>query len=191
MNNVQAAGVAVSLVLASCIQGCSEYPAGFKKNDDRGAVECPPAVGGANFTRFTEGIPAFLREGYAIDSSCNLERVDGRVLGQAPVEVKSKQSITAAGWAVDVKSVVVPEAVVIRAISEDDGAVFFAPVALSIRRDDVVAHVGGGHAYSQSGFDADVDLGDLRPGSYRLQLAFSSKGRAALCDNGRRLVVTK
>lgn len=179
-------------ILTMClgIHGCSEYPPDFPRKQNQVAVDCPP-IAGSSSPRFTGQAPAFLQSGHALVASCNLERIDENIIGQVPLEVKINRPLKVAGWVADTGSASVPETVVIRAVSEGEGQIFYAPIFLGVSRDDVVRHLGGGRGYLQSGFDVEVDFGELAPGAYQLQLAFSSKGRANLCDNGRRLVVTK
>lgn len=182
----------VACVIVAClpIYGCSDHATDSAKPQNREAGTLSAAVTTSSSSRFSAQIPTFLQGAYALEDSCNLERVDGKVFGQAPLQVKMGQSLVASGWVVDSKAVSVPAEAVIRASAEADGAVFYAPVSLRVDREDVASHLGGDKAYVRSGFEAEIQLGELKSGTYQLQLGFSAKGRAALCDNGRRLVVT-
>lgn len=180
-------------IFAVCVfvYGCSEYPPDFPKKQEQVAAGCPPVVTGPLLPRFTDQAPEFFLAGHALVESCNLERIDEKAIDQLPREVRVGRPLKVAGWVADTRSAGVPESVAIRAVAEESGAVYYAPIALSVLRGDVVTHLGGERAYLRSGFNVEVDIGELKPGAYKLQLAFLSKGRSALCDNGRKLAVTK
>lgn len=119
-------------------------------------------------------------------ATCNLERINGSAFADAGTSVAAKSGFLVSGYAIDAEHERVPTDLQLRAEAAD-GGIYEAPLRTGFERPDVPAYFRIGGWARRSGFEAKLSAASLRPGDYRLYLAFAHDATLYACDNGRRL----
>jgi hypothetical protein len=179
-------------VALSLVSGCSDKPspAAVPAPSQQSTSTSSKAPMAPPESAFTESLPDVLKGELALrGSACNMERIDGQLFGSAPQKVRVGAAIKLAGWVVDGPNASVPEAVFIRAETQDKHRVWHAPIGLTVDRSDVSGERGKSQSMLRSGYEAVIRTDALPAGTYRLLAAFSTKTEKALCDNGRTIVI--
>jgi hypothetical protein len=122
-------------------------------------------------------------------ATCNLERIDGKAFADGGSAVAAKADFVVSGYAIDTAHELVPTNLRLRAVAAD-GSIHEAALRTGFERPDVPAYFRIGGWARRSGFEGKLSAASLRPGEYRLYLAFAHDATLYACDNGRRLRVT-
>jgi hypothetical protein len=176
-------------VLAACLAGVLVLAGCGEKSSTPTVSATDAATAAQPVIAFTNAVPDALKGEFAFRGDCNMERFNGQAFTADAGEASLRSVPVISGWVVDAQNTAAPSAVFIRAESEDKSRVWFAPVHLTVERPDVVAARGGHEAFRRSGYDAKINVSNLPPGKYRLQLAYVTKTEHAICDNGRTIVL--
>jgi hypothetical protein len=119
-------------------------------------------------------------------ATCNLERIDGAAFGDSGSAVNAKADFVVSGYAIDAEHELVPTNLRLRAVAAD-GTIHEAALRTGFERPDVPVYFRIGGWARRSGFEGKLSAASLRPGDYRLYLAFAQDATLYACDNGRRL----
>jgi hypothetical protein len=120
--------------------------------------------------------------------ACNIESVDRRKFAGESLPVAADAPRRVVGWVVDVENRNVPRDAELALVAGDGSPIGSQPVRMWRARYDVVAAKGGNPAYTESGFDVDLDLSGIAPGQYRLVIR-SAQAAPTTCDVGRLIQV--
>jgi hypothetical protein len=134
---------------------------------------------------FSERLPDELRS-VAIEGGgkCNLERVNGQVFLNEAIVVPRSGELQLEGWIINQSGTASMERIWLRASA--GSKVLYSSTEAGLKRPDIVTAFGS-PSYEASGFSAQMDSSKQPGGDYSLTLIGLSKGRAYMCDNGRRI----
>jgi hypothetical protein len=137
----------------------------------------------------TAVVPADIQGSPSISvESCSFDVVGERSGGKSSVTLRRGDVLRLDGWLVDERARRVPPRpyVVLQSVGSRD--MWYAAFEAGLSREDV-ARVMRHEGYRNSGFSVSVDTTLLPPAEYGVFLLFRDSGPAAMCDNGRRVVV--
>lgn len=117
--------------------------------------------------------------------TCNLEQINGADAAAGAAKQSRKAPFKAAGWIVDPGATKFE----IRMINEDNNLVYVAPIVRNVPRDDVSAM--SKTSEKNLGFGVELDVSDVQPGPYKLQLVSTSPDAVSGCFNGRTIELTQ
>lgn len=118
---------------------------------------------------------------------CNLEFIDGAAFSAIPVTVGSP--VLVRGWLGSSEGAPMGPVLTVATVTGDVVARF--PLALDHDRPDVVRAYPGRPGLERSGFEVTLDPAALASQEYHLYLAYASAGEPHVCDNGRRVRVSR
>lgn len=170
-------GCAIAIAIAAVAAGCGvgEPP------------PLPPAPAAASAGP-TPTPPAATASAAAGRLACNIESVDRRKFAGESVAVAADAPRRVVGWVIDEGNRNVPRDAELVLVAGDGSPVGSQPVRMWRARYDVVAAKDGNPAYTESGFDVDLDLSAVAPGQYRLVIR-SAQADPPTCDVGRLIQV--
>lgn len=116
--------------------------------------------------------------------TCNLEQINGADAAAGPAKQSRTTPFKAAGWVVDPGATKFE----LRMINEENNLVYVAPLTRNVVRDDVSAM--SKTSEKNLGFGVELDVSDVQPGTYKLQLVSTSPNAVSGCFNGRTLELT-
>jgi hypothetical protein len=176
----------VSLPVLACLAsaGCNRPSVPLPSNAETAAQSTPTRAAAVQF------VPANAPVAWTAVSTCNFEQIDGQAYSGKPIGVKKGAEFLMTGFLFSAPSKSVPQAIRLRAISEDGAHAYEAPVAGRYDRPDVPGYFKIGDWALHSGLEQLLSSQGLPVGKYHLLLVFEDKGQSYVCDNGRQLAVT-
>lgn len=183
---MKAAKVLTYLVFASLV-GCSDHQDHL--DQQKQADSSQPATHAADpvkpqmSMKPTDARMAMLKD-KATD--CNIEAVNQNLFEPTIPTVSVADSAKVSGWLIDTKQKVVPKDVLVRVESYAGDKAWEQPVTSWGDRGDIVTTHDGVIAYQKSGFNVQLDLGGLAPGSYNIYMIYGPAGSQTACAVGRR-----
>lgn len=117
---------------------------------------------------------------------CNVELADGQLFGSGAAPATPDTTIR--GWLGD-DSGTVPTAPMLVVQADSANTAASIPIALNIKREDVVKAFPSKSGLESSGFEASLAPASLKAGRYHLYLVYSIGTESRLCDNGRYITV--
>lgn len=122
-------------------------------------------------------------------TACNIEYINGQVMGNIPLAVQQKSNITLTGWALDSIHERIPDSVFIR-FTKSDGKHFYAKALAGLERNDVIDYLSlDNNSMINSGFELVIDGHSLEPSEYDLSLLMFFDDKLFSCHNGRKFLL--
>lgn len=181
---------AAPIVLLTLVAGCSDHAehgvqaAGSEPGAQQATSPVMPSVKMSMMV--TEGRIAALT---SKSTDCNIESVNGTLFEPSTPSIASAEPAHVSGWLIDTGTKTVPKDVMIRFESESGDKAWEQPINNWGDRGDVVSTHQNVAAYQKSGFQTELNLGEVSPGLYNIYLIYTIEGKETACGVGRRLLV--
>lgn len=174
-----------------CLLGACSEPgkdADFSPEPDQAALSTTPAAPPAGkamseLTYDERKLPL------AAGGRCNLERANGRLFANGPIDAAKGHTLTLTGWVANVEKRQIPASVDIRLVASNS-RVWKIPAPTGIARADVQSLLGGDAAFAKPGYSVDFNVA-VPAGVYRTYVVFKDGDTLLACDNGRAIRVTE
>lgn len=121
--------------------------------------------------------------------SCNIEFINGSLIGDSVYPVDKGSILKLSGWAMDTEKRLLPSQIVIKFKSSDGNINFYAPCEDGLVREDVKEYFKLPKHLSASGFELTTTLQDIPVGQYGLSLIIQFGDSSYICDNGRKIII--
>lgn len=135
-----------------------------------------PATLGIKFREWSSG------------GQCNIESINGMPMTVQAHNLVRSTPLRLTGWAMDIDKERLPESVIIRFEGKNNNS-FYAPAITGLDRADVRDYFSVVESLVASGYETNIDLGDLPDGEYALTLIMKFIDAVYVCDNGRKIIV--
>jgi hypothetical protein len=133
-----------------------------------------------------KGPPAgVVSDSWIADGKCNLEAVNGVLVGSEPAILRGSAQMVVSGWALDPTGKTPPDAVHVRFSSPIAGD-YYGTASKRLIREDVNTTFGA-QAGVRSGYEVEFDSEQLPEGVYALTTVMQFRGTTYICDNGRKV----
>jgi len=120
--------------------------------------------------------------------NCNIETINGKVMGNVVYAISKNSQLKLAGWAMDGAKTRLPESTVIRFTSSQNTN-YYALARSGLVRDDVRRYFDLTDRVKRSGFELIADISELPVGKYGLTAVLSFTDTVLVCGNGRKIDV--
>jgi hypothetical protein len=175
----------LSVLAAACLlTACNNSSPSTSSSADQAQPAVSASTAAASVDKPEAYTPATATSAF---TQCNIESLDKAPFVAEPVDAALAQPHSLTGWVAQPGAT--KPTYFLRFDDKSQGRFFQQPLALSIKRADVVAAHGGDGVPVLSGFQQDIPADALPPGSYHVYLAAVDGNATSLCDNGREIVV--
>lgn len=180
---------ALPLLIFAGIVGCSDHQNHVAESHAAEEATTQPAKTASKPQMSMVATDARIAKLAGKATDCNIESVNQKLFEPSTPTIAVADGAKVTGWLVDTTQKVVPSHVLIRVENEAGDKAWEQAVANWGDRGDIVSANGGVQAYQKSGFDVQLELGDLPAGNYNVYLAYDSNGAQVGCGVGRRFTV--
>jgi hypothetical protein len=122
-------------------------------------------------------------------TTCNIEAIDGTHFAGAPLPVPAGGKFLVGGFLFDATTESVPDNLVLRVVAPGQTEAWETPIEGRMDRPGLPEFLKVGAWALPSGFMQDVQVGDLPPGRYHIEVSYERDGKRYVCDNGRDIEV--
>lgn len=120
-----------------------------------------------------------------VSTACNIEKINGQV-GDT-VSLKGRV-VNIQGWSADSTTETAPEKLSVQLLDVRGNLILSDRAIRRISRLDVVNALNIS-AYGMAGFEASVDLKDLKPATYGLSIIMARPGLLVICQSNKKIIL--
>ncbi len=124
----------------------------------------------------------------SVGGKCNIEFINDAPMSADTYDIARNHPLKLVGWAMDDQKERLPQRVIVRFSNSADKH-FYVAARTGLIRDDVRAYFKLSDRIMGAGFDMNLDMHDLPPGVYSLDLLMQFDDKIDVCDNGRKVNV--
>lgn len=160
--------VAVGLT-AALLTGCEKKEATAPAPAPQQEASQPAPAATATATEaFSTSLPSALAgKKFQAGGKANAELLNKKKLEKV-ADVRSEDGFDLDGWALDDKTKVVPDTVVIELLDTKTGAKYYAPATRNARKREDVAKFFKEAAFEKAGYRVNADINAVPPGEYEI-----------------------
>jgi len=121
--------------------------------------------------------------------NCNIEMINGKVMGNIVYDISKNSQLKLAGWAMDNEKTRLPKSTIIR-FTNSNNIHYYARAQSGLIRDDVRKYFNLTDRVKRSGFELITNTSDLPKGEYKLTvIELFADATILICNNGRKIHV--